>query len=53
METYLTILVWRSPWTVEPGGLQSMRSQRSDTTEQLTHTHIHTHTRALGIKLVF
>jgi len=24
-----------SPWTEEPGGLQSMESQESDTTEQL------------------
>ena len=23
-----SILVWRIPWTEEPGGLQSMRSQR-------------------------
>ena len=25
-----------NPWTKEPGGLQSMGSQRSDTTERLT-----------------
>ena len=25
------ILVWRIPWTEEPGGLQSTRSQRSQT----------------------
>ena len=25
------------PWTEEPGGLQSMRLQELDTTEQLTH----------------
>ena len=31
---------WRIPWTEESGGLQSMGSQESDTTEQLsTHTH--------------
>ena len=24
----LHILAWRTPWTEEPGGLQSMRSQR-------------------------
>ena len=26
--TYSTILAWRTPWTEEPGGLQSMESQR-------------------------
>ena len=25
--THSSILVWRIPWTEEPGGLQSMRSQ--------------------------
>ena len=28
MATYFRILGWRSPWTEEPGSLQSMRSQR-------------------------
>ena len=35
MATYSSILAWRIPWTVEPGGLQSMGLQR-DTTERLT-----------------
>ena len=26
--TYSSILAWRIPWTEEPGGLQSMESQR-------------------------
>ena len=26
------ILAWKIPWTEEPGGLQSMGSQESDTT---------------------
>ena len=26
--THSSILAWRMPWTEEPGGLQSMRSQR-------------------------
>ena len=26
--TYFSILVWRIPWTEEPGGIQSMGSQR-------------------------
>ena len=32
METYSSILDWRIPWTEEPGRLQSMGSQESDTT---------------------
>ena len=27
MATHPSILAWRIPWTEEPGGLQSMRSQ--------------------------
>ena len=27
METHLSILAWRIPWTEEPGALQSMGSQ--------------------------
>ena len=26
--THSSILAWRIPWTEEPGGLQSMQSQR-------------------------
>ena len=28
MATHSRILAWRIPWTEEPGGLQSMESQR-------------------------
>ena len=28
MATHSSILAWRIPWTEEPGGLQSIRSQR-------------------------
>ena len=31
-ETHSSILAWRIPWTEEPGGLPSMRSQESDMT---------------------
>ena len=31
-------LAWKIPWTEEPGGLQSMGSLESDTTERL-HFH--------------
>ena len=37
METRFSILAWRIPWTEEPGGLQSMVSQESDTTEMVKH----------------
>ena len=33
MATDSSILAWRIPWTEEPGRLQSMGSQESDTTE--------------------
>ena len=33
MATGSSILAWRIPWTEETGGLQSMGSQESDTTE--------------------
>ena len=35
MATDSSILVWRIPWTEEPGGLQSMGCKESDMTEQL------------------
>ena len=28
MATHSSILAWRTPWTEEPGGLQSMESQK-------------------------
>ena len=37
MATNFSILAWRIPRTEEPGRLQSMGSQESDMTEQLTH----------------
>ena len=46
MATHSSILAWRIPWTEEPGGLQSMGSQRVRhdwTTNTHTHTHRHTH----------
>ena len=36
MATQSSFLAWRILWTEEPGGLQSMESQRVGTTEQLT-----------------
>ena len=38
MATHSSILAWRIPWSEEPGGLQSMGSQRDTTKRQrLTH----------------
>ena len=31
MPAHSSILAWRIPWTEEPGGLQSMGSQKSQT----------------------
>ena len=47
MATHPSILAWRIPWTEEPGGLQSMGSQR-DISNSHTHTHTHTHTCITG-----
>ena len=35
--THPSILAWRSPWTEQPGGLQSTGLQESDTTERLSN----------------
>ena len=40
MATHSSVLAWRIPRTEEPGGLQSMWSQKSDVTERLTHRHV-------------
>ena len=40
MATHSSVLAWNVPWTEEPGGLQSMGSQRVGTTEQLS-MHVH------------
>ena len=36
MATHFSILAWKIPWTVEFGGLQTMRSQRVRHDKQLT-----------------
>ena len=49
MAAHSNILAWRIPWTEEPGGLQSIGSQRAGrdwATERAcarVHTHTHTH----------
>ena len=44
MATHCSILVWKIPWTEEPGGLQSkgLHRVRCDWAQR-THTHTHTH----------
>ena len=32
MASYSSILAWENPWTEEPGGLQAMGLQKSQTT---------------------
>ena len=41
MAPHSSTLAWKIPWMEEPGGLQSMGSLESDTTEQL-HFHLFT-----------
>ena len=36
MATHSSILAWRIPWTEEPGGLQSIKSQRVDLANTFT-----------------
>ena len=38
MATHSSTLAWKLPWMEEPGGLQSMGFEESDTTERL-HFH--------------
>ena len=41
MATHSSILVWRIPWTEEPGGLQPMGLQRAtNMTEALTNNNL-------------
>ena len=38
MAAHSSVLAWESPWTDEHGGLQSMGSRESSTTERLNHS---------------
>ena len=40
MATHSSILAWRIPWTEEPGGLQSIWSQRVGHNEMTKHNHM-------------
>ena len=51
MATHSSTLVWRIPWTEEPGGLQSMGLQRVRYNWATnTHTHTHTYLKNLSYK---
>ena len=41
MESHSSILVWRIPWTEEPGGLQSMGLQRVGHALATEHAHMY------------
>ena len=56
MATHSSIVVWKIPWTEEPGGLQSTGTQRVGHDRVCAHararTHTHTHTHMQCITLV-
>ena len=41
MATHFSILAWRIPWTEEPGGLESMGSERDTTKTTGTHAAVY------------
>ena len=41
-------LAWEISWTEEPGRLQSMELQKSDTTEKLNHHHHHKYSACIA-----
>ena len=53
MAAHSSILVWKIPWTEEPGRLYSLWGHKGlKTSEQLTHRHAHTHTHTQPIMTV-
>ena len=52
MTTHSSILTWEIPWTEEPGRLQSIGLQHSETTKQLTQLNFASHqARKEGVPL--
>ena len=49
MATHSSILAWKIPWTEEPGGLSSMRSQRAGHDWMGAHTDRHIHIIDCGL----
>ena len=53
MAIHSSILVWKIPWSEEPGGPKSMWSQKSDTTEELSiHAPLSHYHRPVGDRYV-
>ena len=50
MATHSSILAWRIPWIEEPGGLQSMGSQRFGHNLVTEHAGTNTHTTGHDIQ---
>ena len=50
MATHASILAWNIPRTKEPGGLQSIGSQESDTTEATSHSTLSDSLRATNLE---
>ena len=48
LATHSSILAWEISWTEEPGRLQSMELQKSDTTEKLNHHHHHKYSACIA-----
>ena len=52
MATHSSVLAYRIPWTEEPGGLQSMGSQRvTHDWSDLAYTHTDNHTSGLNVQM--
>ena len=51
METLSNILAWKIPWREEPGGLQSMGSQRVRHDRETEYTHTHTQPENTFVKV--
>ena len=49
MATHFSILAWRIPWTEDPGGLQSMGSQRVRHNSMTSSTALHINTKVMEL----
>ena len=53
MATHSNIFAWKTPWTEEPGRLQSMGLQRAGHDWAPEHTHAHTHKQICDYLIIF
>ena len=53
MATHSSIPAWEITWTEAPGGLWSMESQESDTTEATEHTYVLVHLQPCSDQSLF